>query len=320
VSRVADALTRAAIGAAQPGARETPEQGGIRLFAPGQPAVVSPWAIEEPAMERPSAKEGLAELSRRIHTPATAEPFDPIMSSPAPRSTGKHAERAGKLVTSPSASPLFRVQYTKLAATLYQAQLQGGAKVVAVTSGAPGEGKTLTAANLALTLSEAYRRRVLLVDADLRRPKVHELFGVSNERGLSESLATGSPLPLIQATPQLSLLAAGQSEADPLNTLASSRMRQLIDEARRTFDWIIIDTPPVGLLPDAKLLASMTDGVLLVAMADKTAYDEIQDAVAALDSAVILGIVLNRVSDSVWSRSQTNGYYASYQNRFAPAD
>ena len=212
------------------------------------------------------------------------------------------------------------MQYTKLAATLHQAQLQGGAKVVAVTSGAPGEGKTLTAANLALTLSEAYRRRVLLVDADLRRPKVHELFGVSNERGLSESLATGSALPLIQATRQLSLLAAGQSEADPINTLASSRMRELIDETRRTFDWIIIDTPPIGLLPDAKLLASMTDGVLLVAMAGKTAYDEIQDAVAALDAAVIFGIVLNRVSDSVWSRSQTGGYYTSYQNQFAPAD
>ena len=130
MSRVADALARAAIGAAQP--RETPEPGGIRFFAPGQPAVVSPWAIEEPAIERPSAKEGFAELSRRIHTPATVGPLDPIISSRAPRAPGEHGERADKLVTSPSASPLFRVQYTKLAATLYQAQLQSGVKVVAV--------------------------------------------------------------------------------------------------------------------------------------------------------------------------------------------
>src|SRR4029077_8939173 len=97
-------------------------------------------------------------------------------------------------------------QYRKLAATLHHAQVDRDLKVVMVSSAISGDGKTLTSTNLALTLSESYRRRVLLIDADLRRPSVHEVFQVKNQKGLSECLTaeTEHRLPLIHASPYLS--------------------------------------------------------------------------------------------------------------------
>ena len=101
------------------------------------------------------------------------------------RSRGAAQER---LVVSPDAPPELAEQFRRLAATLHHAQLVNGLKVVMVTSARPGDGKSLTAANLALTLSESYRREVLLIDADLRRPSLHDVFGVPNVAGLNDGL------------------------------------------------------------------------------------------------------------------------------------
>src|SRR5205814_7214743 len=117
----------------------------------------------------------------------------------------------------------------------------------------------LTSANLALTFSGSYGRRVLLVDADLRRPMLHRLFGLPDCSGLNEALKAPAErtLPLVQITPELSLLPGGSADSDPLSGLTSGRMRQIVAEAAAAFDWVIMDTAPVALLPDSRLLASM---------------------------------------------------------------
>ena len=163
-----------------------------------------------------------------------------------------------------------------------------------VTSAVPREGKTLTATNLALTLSGLYGRRVLLIDADLRRPSVHELLRLPNRIGLGALLrADLAPLPLVDVSPQLSVLVAGPPDASPMAALASTRMKSVLEDAGTRFDWVIVDTPPVGLLPDANLIARWVDGVLLVIAARVTHYRAVQDALALLGPERVVGTVLN---------------------------
>jgi capsular exopolysaccharide synthesis family protein len=261
--------------------------------------------------ERDAQSERLARAitSLTVEAPASNAP-------PVPSPLGMAGAGAEKLVVASRPEQSTVEQYRKLAATLHHAQVERDLKVVMVSSAVSGDGKTLTSTNLALTLSESYRRRVLLIDADLRRPSVHEVFQVKNQNGLTECLAaeTERRLPLIQASPYLSLLLAGRPDSDPMSGLTSGRMHRLIGEAAATFDWVIIDTPPVVLLPDANLLAAMVDAAILVIGAGKTPYKLITRAVDALGRNKILGVVLNRVDRSCLVGGYGYGYY-SYGER-----
>src|SRR6185436_7919702 len=156
-------------------------------------------------------------------------------------------------------------QYRRLAATLHDVQQQQGLKTLMLTSALPGEGKTLTTVNLALTLSGSYDRRVLVIDADLRWPSIHKMLGVANEAGLSEALQADRQQPSVkQVLPRLSVLTAGRPDVTPLAGLTSARMASLVDQCSSQFDWVLLDTPPVGLLPDAQLLARLTRAVVFV--------------------------------------------------------
>jgi protein-tyrosine kinase len=208
-----------------------------------------------------------------------------------------------------------REQYRRLAATLHHAQTATGLKVIMIASAAPAEGKTLTAANLALTFSESYRRNVLLIDADLRRPAMHRIFGTDNASGLTEGLMapTERRLPVWAITERLALLQAGRPNSDPMAGLTSDRMRRLIAEARESFDWIVIDSPPIGLLTDANLLAAMVDGVVIVVKAGGTSYELVNRAIEAVGRSRILGIVLNRaeVASYRYGYDYYNGDYGA---------
>ena len=262
--------------------------------------------------EHDAANERLA----RAITSLTAESPAPSASPAVSSALGMAGSGAEKLVIASRPEQSTVEQYRKLAAVLHHAQVERDLKVVMVSSAVSGDGKTLTSTNLALTLSESYRRRVLLIDADLRRPSVHEVFQVKNQNGLTECLAaeTEHRLPLIQASPYLSLLLAGRPDSDPMSGLTSARMQRLIAEAAATFDWVIIDTPPVVLLPDANLLAAMVDAAILVIGAGKTPYKLITRAIDALGRNKILGVVLNRVDRSCLAGGYGYGYY-SYGER-----
>jgi succinoglycan biosynthesis transport protein ExoP len=190
-------------------------------------------------------------------------------------------------------------------------------KTLVVTSAAPGEGKTLTAANLAVTL--AYDGlRVLLVDCDIRRPRVHGLFHLPRAPGLMELLTaanrpTGSRLPAIRDTSVvgLSVLPCGALPSNAANLLSGTRMRVLLEELREQFDIIVLDTPPVLATADAGIVASLTDGVLLVVRAGTTDRNAAQRACQQLANvgARVIGTVLNDPAGQV---AKEGDYYYPY--------
>jgi receptor protein-tyrosine kinase len=193
-------------------------------------------------------------------------------------------------------APMWREQYRRLAAMLHDAQGNTGMRVVMVASAAPAEGKTLTAANVALTLGDSYLRRVLLIDADLRNPTLHHLFRVNTTSGLTDGLEPQADVRVVlrQVSSQLWVLPAGRPTSDPMAGLTSDRMRRLVQEAKEAFDWVIIDTPPLLLLPDAHLLSTIVDSAVLVVRAKSTPHDLVKRAVDIIGRNRITGIVLNR--------------------------
>jgi capsular exopolysaccharide synthesis family protein len=217
---------------------------------------------------------------------------------------------AEKIVIDRNMLPASREQYRQLAAVLHDAQGTTGIRVIMVASAVAGEGKTLTAANLALTFSESYQKRVLLIDADLRRPSLHTVFRIETTSGLTDGLADPkAALVVRQISSRLSLLPAGRPVADPMAALTSARMQQLVSEAKENFDWVILDTPPLAVLPDAHLLASIVEGAVMVIKADSTPFDLIKRSVDALGRARILGVVLNNTKSTSRSSEYTHDYY-----------
>ncbi len=223
--------------------------------------------------------------------------------------------RDGKLVVSPHASPDAVEQYRRLGAVMYQAQANRGTRTVLVSSTFPSEGKSLTATNLALTLSESYHRRVLLIDADLRRPTLHNTFEIPNLAGISDWLKGDGAgrMPLVQISKHLTLLPGGRPDPDPMSGLSSDRMRQVLARASERFDWVIVDTPPVAVLPDAHLLSQYVDTVVFVVAAGQTPAAAAQRAVEELGRERIIGVVLNRVAGSSLSAYGQPSYYERYQ-------
>lgn len=302
MSRIDDALKRG--GEAAPG--PTGNEGGVRSDADAA-GLETPWAIDEEAAA-PAPDERVRVVSAPLGPPASQE-LPGGEPSVVDRFTGVQAE---KIVGASRVAPAFAEQYRKLAATLHHAQRDRGIKSVLVASAMAGEGKTLTATNLALTLSESYMRRVLLIDADLRRPSLHHVFQAPNASGLSDGLRDHAErkLTLSQISPMLTLLTAGKPDADPMSSLSSARMRQVIEDAVEAFDWVLIDTPPVGLLPDANLLAAMVDAAVLVVHAGRTPTADLQKAIGLLGRDRVLGVVLNRVGRSNHRRGY--GYGEGY--------
>ena len=284
---------------------EMPERRPLRAVA-----ALSTPAAAVPAPSPSTAPAAPASLPTELSTAVPAPP------ARAPRADSLFeridSNAAFKVVIDPNMTPAFREQYRQLAATLHHAQTSAGIKVVMIASAAVGEGKTLTATNLALTFSESYKRRVLLIDADLRRPSLHVMFGIDNSTGLSDGLsaAVERPVRLRQLTPRLAILPSGLPTGDPMAGLTSERMRRILEEAREAFDWIIVDTPPVGLMPDANLLAAMVDGAVVVVKAESTPHDLVQRAVDAIGRTKVFGAVLNRATAA--SRNVPYEYEAYY--------
>jgi receptor protein-tyrosine kinase len=232
-----------------------------------------------------------------------------------------NADTERKLIIGSEANATLVEQFRRAAAALHHAQRQTGARTVMVASAVEAEGKTLTAANLALTLSHSYQKQVLLVDADLRRPSIHQVFGLDNRVGLVDILkqdATETRLTAQQLSPTLWVMTAGHPTSDPMGGLVSEAMRQFLVEAAEQFDWVVLDTPPVALLTDANLLAAMIDHALLVISAGTTPYPMVSRAIEAIGVSRILGVVLNRTERSQLSMGY--GYYRYSYGRYAKRD
>lgn len=170
-------------------------------------------------------------------------------------------------------------------------------KVVALTSSMPGEGKTVTTVNLALTAARAApERRILLIDADLRRSNVAHVLGFKSRPGLSELLQGDCQLPdavrRFRST-RLAIIPAGAVPEEPTQLLASRRMKELLKAVRDNFDEVYVDLPPALPFADAPILSAQCDGVVMVIRANVTSSRQVSQALEQLAGAPVVGSVLN---------------------------
>jgi capsular exopolysaccharide synthesis family protein len=169
-------------------------------------------------------------------------------------------------------------------------------RTLAVTSAVAGEGKTTAAINLALVSAMSVGRRVLLVDCDLRRPKVHQSLGLRVDAGLAELLEGKASLEETITAVQgsaLEVLPVRSLPSNPSELLASAQMSELVGRLAQSYDRVIFDVPATLGLPDGKIITDLCDGVILVVRADSTAAEEVTSALEVLDRRRVLGMVLN---------------------------
>jgi succinoglycan biosynthesis transport protein ExoP len=196
---------------------------------------------------------------------------------------------------------------------LFSSTNEGGQALV-VTSSGPGEGKTVVASNLALALAQT-GQRVLLIDADMRRPRVHEVLEYPQEPGLSNVLIGDTKYDAaVRQMEQtgMAVLTAGHTPPNPAELLGSRRFKDLLQELKTSFDWIIVDTPPVMAVTDAPIVAHVADGTVFVVGAQMTSRGVAKTAVDQLLTANVhvLGAVLNRVD-----LDHNSYYYSQYYRR-----
>ena len=203
-------------------------------------------------------------------------------------------------------SEAFRTLRTNVQFTSVDSQT----KKIMITSAGPREGKSSTVANLAVSMAQA-GKSVFVIDADMRNPTQHKLFGLDNEQGLSISLVEDQDFNLFTqetTVPGVTVLTGGPIPPNPAELAGSQRMKRLIQEASQQFDIVLIDTPPIVAVTDAAILAQEVDGVILVLASGEVNRDYAQRAKELLDKvgAKILGAVLNKVD------LKTSEYYYYY--------
>jgi protein-tyrosine kinase len=203
-------------------------------------------------------------------------------------------------------------QFRSLRTRILQAGERLGVRALVVTSTGVAEGKTLTALNLGWLLAQTEGVRALVIDSDLRRPCATDYFGIDATDGLSEVLGGDVRLEdaIVRLDPSgLYLLPGGKPRDDVAELLSGPTYERVLKEARRMFDYIIIDAPPLGIFTDANVLMSRADGALLVVRSGKTRYAVIDKLLEQIPREKVLGVVLNRADE----QPESNSYYYQYR-------
>jgi capsular exopolysaccharide synthesis family protein len=189
-------------------------------------------------------------------------------------------------------------QYRTLRHLVEQMRSASGVSVVAVSSPGIGEGKTTTAINLAGALAQSRGSRVLLIDLDLRRSAVTGQLGIRGleSKGLVDIIVTGATLSqAVISLPMfnLSVLPVGERQASPYDLLKAPRLQDVLAEARKQYDYIVVDTPPLVGVPDCRVISGCVDGFLVVVNAHKTPMKMLGEALSVVDPAKVLGVIFN---------------------------
>jgi protein-tyrosine kinase len=245
----------------------------------------------------------------RAQPAAGASSFEPVSTPPGWRSTATAAALApdaGTMQASAALDPLLVAalapqsyaaeQYRSLRTRITRAENGRAVRAIVITSPNKGDGKSVTAANLAITMAQEFQQRVLLIDADLRRPAVRDLFGIPDGPGLVDVLVGAVDLNhALVHLPEynVTLLPSGTTPTHPAELLGSAAMRRVLDTLRTRFDRILIDMPPVTPLADLHVVAPMADGLLMIVRAGMTPKPSIETALASLETSKVLGLVLN---------------------------
>ena len=275
MSRIQDILKKAE---REGGVRRTRGLGGDAGFSSGAAALAAPMPLAPPARE----------------IPVPREESEPVIGRRAGAGALDH-----RLVAAVAPRSLAAEQYRSLRTRIRQAENGRSVRSIIITSPGKGDGKSLTAANLALTMAQEFQPRVLLLDADLRRPSAHTLFGLSETPGLADVLMGGASLEeaLIQIEDHhLSILPAGLPPSHPAELLGSAAMRRTLDTLRTRFDRIIIDMPPIEPLADVHILTPLADALLMIVRAGLTEKPAIDRALHGIDMSKVLGLVLNEAA------------------------
>lgn len=222
--------------------------------------------------------------------------IEPASSSLTPGRIVRSARLDSLLVTALAPAASASEQYRALRMRISHTDHASHTHTILVTSPGRREGRTLTVANLGLAMAQDFQRRVCVVDADLRHPRLHRLFGVPEDPGLADVLtgqiALADALTQVEDQ-QITVLSAGTPSAHPSELLGSRAMRQTVETLREQFDRVIIDAPPTSPIADAGILAPLVDRVVLVVRAGVTTKPAIHEAVAAIGSTNLLGAILN---------------------------
>jgi capsular exopolysaccharide synthesis family protein len=223
-----------------------------------------------------------------------------------------------RLVSFTSPASFAAEQYQGLRLTIERLGRRGQGQVIAVSSAAAGDGKTVTAINLAGALARGSEARVLLIDADLRRPAVGRTLGLLDPHvnGLADAVIDGAPdfSKVARHIEPFSLwvVPAGDPRAQIHRVLRSPRLELLLNESRHRFDYIIVDTPPLLPVFDSALMSRIVDGLLVVVAANQTPRKLLGEALNLVDPAKVMGIVYNRDDRPLF------GYYDEYYREYFP--
>jgi protein-tyrosine kinase len=232
----------------------------------------------------------------------------------AQRSPAKNAGVPGILIAETAPKSPAAEAYRTLRTNIQFAGLDRPCRTIVITSATPSEGKTTTAANFGVVCAQA-GSRVCLVDADLRKPSLHRVFGMDNQRGLATALLEGKSLADVAVptrVPGLSVVVSGPLPPNHAELAASRRMHDLLESATHDYDLVICDSPPVLSVSDAVALSAQCDGVILVVRVGAVSTAAVRRAAEQIDAVKgrILGVLLNRVN------MRRDGYYAEYHSYY----
>jgi len=240
-------------------------------------------------------------------------PSAPLLALGSGRNGNHRRFQKHRLITLSDPVSVPSEQYSILALRVRQWMEQGGTQVLAITSAAGAEGKSLTALNLGVALSSSLEGRVLLLDGDLRRPQVHERLGLPPDRGFSDVLLGADDISdYVSKVEDLYVIPGGAHLSNPVGVLASRRAREILARLRKDFQFILLDTPPIMPIADGHILANLADGVVIVVRARRTRRELLQRAVETLGARNVLGVVLNDVEYGDTRYAYVYRYYQTH--------
>ncbi|NOY69176.1 MAG: polysaccharide biosynthesis tyrosine autokinase [Deltaproteobacteria bacterium] len=219
----------------------------------------------------------------------------------------KKKEMINSMIKNPNSA--FSERYKAIRTSIMLTSADNKPKSLLITSGSAGDGKTITSVNLALAMVH-FKHRVLLIDADLRNPQIHNLFGLDNTEGLSTYVAGVLNGDLVKPGPMpgLDIITSGPKPPNPSEIISSQRVRDMIGQMSQKYDMVLLDSAPSLYVTDSLILSKVVDGTVLVIRAGKTDYDMAQNCIKSLKdiNARLIGIILNAIN------IKENGYYSYY--------
>ncbi len=292
MSRIHEALKKAELerAASQGGSPQPNYVTGVPAEASGMPTV------EEQPIEVGTGRPLNGEMPLTSTMPPFGSPFnlDTLMARCIPQSWAPDGRTM--LFFNGDDKARGTEEFRTLRSRLYSAREKMALKKILVTSALPKEGKSFTAANLAQVLARQHGRRVLLIDADLRGPRLHKMLGTTSSPGLADYLQDRSDeFSIMQRGPMENLffIPSGTEISDPSELVANGRLRILMQRVEPLFEWIIVDSPPAVPVSDSSVLARVCDGVLMVVRSNATPVDMARRARQEFPEETLIGVVLN---------------------------